>query len=224
MSDVQNYLLSIRGTLALPTVEATRVLHNETAGAPQSVIAAKSLGDLSHMVYAPLDPSGSEPGAFLFLDVWNSMDGLNQFFANPHVQEQAGQLFAKRDPVVWQPAAEFVSYHLPPPYGKNDRFVGIVRGMLNSIDDGQRIHNALVSNNVNKARSRGHLSHEAYLRLAPPGSPEALEFFAVDVWMDGVGMGEHYNDPEFMSGFAALFAGRPDASIWSHPAGTWVEW
>src|SRR5215216_6246759 len=110
MSDTtQIYLLSIRGTLAAPALEASRALHNETAGAPPSVAAAKSLGDLSHMVYAPLDPNGSENGAFLFLDMWNSMDGLNQFFANPQVQEQGGRMFIQRDPVVWKPAEGFTS-------------------------------------------------------------------------------------------------------------------
>jgi hypothetical protein len=156
--------------------------------------------------------------------VWNSLDGLNQFFANPHVQEQAGQIFSQRDPVVWVPADRFISYHLPPPYGKNDRFVGIVRGMLHSRAEGQRVHNALVGKSVNKARSRGNLSHETYLRVTPPGTPEIMEFFAVDTWMDAAGMGEQYSDPDFLSGFGDLFAGQPDASVWTHPAGTWVEW
>lgn len=176
------------------------------------------------MVYAPLDPSGSEAGAFLILDVWNSMDGLNQFFANPQVQQQAGQIFTKRDPVVWIPAEGFVSYHIPVPHGKNDRYVGIVRGMLRSVEEGQRVHNALVGKFINKARSRGNVSHNAYLRLTPPGTPEALEFFAVDVWMDAAGMGQHYQDPDFMGGFGDLFAEQPSASVWTHPAGTWVEW
>lgn len=220
MSDMQVYLLSIRGTLASPIVETSRQIHNETAGSPEGVAAAKSLGDLSHMVYTPMDGSNG----FLILDAWNSVDGLNQFFANPHVQEQAGQIFAQRDPVIWQSAEGFISYHLPAPYGKNDRFVGIVRGMLPSIEDGKRVHNALVSKFINKARSRGNLSHQAYLRLAAPGTPEALEFFAIDTWMDAEGMGQHYNEPDFRAAFGDLFAGMPDASVWAHPAGAWVEW
>src|SRR6476619_4672460 len=100
MSNVQNmsspgqrlesYLLAIRGTLAPSTLEAARNIHNETAGAPPSVAAARSLGDLSHMVYVPANGPGTGASEFLILDVWNSRDGLNQFFANPHVQEQAG--------------------------------------------------------------------------------------------------------------------------------------
>ncbi|HVU10159.1 MAG TPA: hypothetical protein VHD90_02730 [Phototrophicaceae bacterium] len=221
---MQTYLLSIRGTLASPSLEASRALHNETAGAPASVTAAKALGDLSHMVYTPLDPNGGAADAFLILDVWNSMEGLNQFFANPHVQEQAGQIFATRDPVVWVPAEGFASYHIPVPYGCNERYIGVVRGMLPSLEDGKRIHNAIVEKNVNKSRSRGNIAHETYLRLMPPGSPASCEFFAVDTWMDAAGMGQQYADPDFLSAFGELFVGMPDASVWTHPAGSWVEW
>ena len=54
------YLLSIRGTLSAPTLEESRSIHNETAGAPANVAAAQSLGDLSHMVYVPA--GGPEAG------------------------------------------------------------------------------------------------------------------------------------------------------------------
>ena len=101
------YLLAIRGTLALATVDAARIIHNETAGAPPSVAAAQSLGDLSHMVYVPANQPSAGAREFLILDVWNSRDGLNQFFANPHVQEQAGRIFSTRDPVVWAAADGF---------------------------------------------------------------------------------------------------------------------
>src|SRR5215468_3477068 len=101
------YLLSIRGTLAPKTLDAGRALHNQTAGDPQNVAAARSLGDLSHMVYVPVEHeghNGHSSGDFLILDQWNNLDGLNQFFANKQVQEQAGQIFSQRDPVVWAPA------------------------------------------------------------------------------------------------------------------------
>jgi hypothetical protein len=96
--------------------------------------------------------------------------------------------------------------------------------MLHSRDAGQKVHNALAAKFINKARSRGNISHQSYLRLAAPGTPEALEFFAVDTWMDAEGMGQHYGDPDFLSAFGDLFAGQPSASVWAHPVGTWVEW
>ena len=215
------YLLTIRGTLAPATLEAARAVHNETAGAPANVAAAKALGDLSHMVYVPTAPESA--GEFLILDVWNNMDGLGQFFANPHVQEQAGQIFASRDPVVWAPAAGFVGYHLPAPYGKNDRVVVVVRGMVHSHTAAQRAHNAVVASLVNATRQAGALSHEAYFRMAPPNTPEALEFCAVDVWADPAGLAL-YAKPEFGHAIGEMLAGPPSISTWTHPAGSWVEW
>ena len=218
------YQLSIRGKLAPQTLEAARNLHNQTAGAPANVAAARSLGDLSHMVYIPVEHTGPGSGEFLILDLWNSMEGLSQFFANPTVQEQGGQIFSERDPVVWAPAEGFYSYNLPSPAGQNDRYVGIVRGMVASRAEAKTLHNALASKLINKARLASNLSHQAYFRLTPPGVPESLEFFAVDVWSNLAGMGKHYEDPDFISGFAGMFVAPPSATVWVHPSGEWVEW
>jgi hypothetical protein len=224
--ELERYLLSIRGTLSPQTLEAARKVHNETAGAPQNVAAARSLGDLSHMVYVPLGAEQPATGAgeFLILDIWNSMDGLNQFFANKQVQEQAGMIFSERDPVVWAPASGFFSYSFPAPHDKPERIVAVVRGMVRSREEALAVHNALVSSQVNKARMAGDMSHEVYFRVAAPDAPERLEMFAVDVWMSAEGMGAYYQDPDFVRGFQALFAGQPLTSVWVHPAGEWVEW
>jgi quinol monooxygenase YgiN len=218
------YLLSIRGTLAASTLEGSRRVHNQTAGAPENIAVAQSLGDISHMVYVPLEKPKKGAGEFLIMDVWNNLEGLNQFFANPTVQEQAGQIFTSRDPVVWTPAEGFVSYHLPAPFGKNDRIVAIVRGKVASPEKTMAIHNAGAGKMINQAHKAGGLSHEAYFRLAPPNSPESLEFFAVDVWSDPASMQEFYNQPEFMQTLDSLFVNEPNFSIWSHPAGDWAEW
>ena len=81
-----------------------------------------------------------------------------------------------------------------------------------------------MNGNVNKARMAGLLSHEAYFRLAAPGSPEALQFIVVDTWFDHEGMDKFYDDPDFMGGFMELFSAEPMAATWTHPAGSWVEW
>jgi len=220
------FLLSIRGALAPETLEAARSVHNDTAGAPANVDAARGLGDLSHMVYVPMARQGQNANGheFLILDQWNSLEGLNQFFADPHVQQGGGMIFRQRDPVVWAPAEGFYGYHFPAPYGRNERIVGLVRGRVASQAAAQATHNAFVAKTVNMARRRGSLSHEAFFRLAPAGSAEASEFFAVDVWMDAAGMGEQYQDPAFMAGFQQLFVAQPAADVWAHPAGDWVEW
>jgi quinol monooxygenase YgiN len=218
------YLLTIRGNLLPPTLEMARNIHNETAGAPPSVAAARSLGDLSHMVYVPTERPKSGAGELLFLDLWNSMNGLNQFFANPQVQEQGGRIFRTRDPVVWAPAEGFNTYHLPAPASKTDRIVAIVRGMVRSRAEARRQHNALLVKQVSKSRMAGNMSHEAYFKLAPPGTPETLEFLAVDVWMNTAEMNNYYRDPEFQRSFQELFTASPTTSAWSHPNGEWVEW
>ena len=221
------YLLTIRCTLAPENLEAARKVHNQTAGAPANVAAAQSLGDVSHMVYIPMEHDGHAKtkgaGEFLIMDLWNSMEGLNNFFADPHVQEGGGMIFSDRDPVVWAPAQGFAGFHIPAPFGKNDRIVTSVRGMLKSKEDAQKVHNATTAKTLGKARQAGMLSHEAYLRMAAPGSPEALEFFAVDVWSGPEGMG-FYEDPDFLVGFDHLFAAEANTGVWIHPAGQWSEW
>ena len=167
-TDLTLYQLIIRGTLAASTLEGARAVHNQTAGAPENVAVAQSLGDLSHMVYVPLEKPKKGAGEFLIMDVWNSLDGLNQFFANPTVQEQAGRIFTSRDPVVWTSAQDFFNYHIPAPYGKNERIIAMVRGKVTSRDKAQAIHNDGPSKFINQAHKDGDISHEAYFRLAPP--------------------------------------------------------
>jgi hypothetical protein len=218
------YLLAIRGTLLPSSLEEARVVHNATAGAPASVAAAWALGDLSHMVYVPAGPPAAGGGEFLILDIWDSVDGLGQFFADPHVQEGGGRIFSSRDPVVWMPAQGFTSYHLPAPSGQNDRIVSLVRGTVASHAAAQATHNAIIAAEHVAARRAGSLSPVAYFRLAAPDSPEALEFFAVDVWMNAAGMMEYYQKPEFISAVQSLFTAAPVTSAWVHPAGDWTEW
>ena len=218
------YLLTIRGTLSPKTLEEARAIHNQTAGAAENVAAARALSDLSHMVYVPMGHNGKDAGDFLILDLWNNMDGLNQFFSNHAVQEQAGMIFSSRDPVVWKPAEGFASYHFPAPYGKNERIVATVRGTVSSVEEACQVHNELVGGAVNQVRMAGDMTHDAYLRLAAPGDPQGLEFFAVDTWYDGAGMNQVYNDPQFLAGFQRLFTEPPTTGIWVHPAGDWVEW
>ncbi len=223
-NDLSLFLLSIRGTLASPTLEAARKLHNSTAGAPANIAAAKSLGDLSHMVYVPMEVPRKGAGEFLILDIWNSMDGLNNFFANPTVLEQAGQIFTQRDPVVWAAVDGFVSYHIPAPSGMNDRFVTTARGIVKNMEEARKLHNSAIVKTLGKARKAGNLSHESYFRMAAPGSPEALEWFGVDVWTRPDEMMGYYEDTDFLAGFNEIFTAEAITAVWVHPKGEWSEW
>ena len=222
------YLLTIRGTLAPPTLDAAREVHNMTAGDPAGVAAAKSLGDVSHMVYVPMPHNGyaksNGAGEILIMDLWHSVDGLNTFFSDKQVQEGAAAIFTERDPVVWAPAEGFTSFHIPAPFGNNDRVIAVVRGTVESKEAARKLHNEAMAKTVSKARQLGMLSHEAYFRLAAPNSPEALEYFGVDVWMNGEGMGEYYGDEDFLASFNHFFTAEATDSVWVHPQGEWVEW
>jgi len=222
------YLLTIRGTLSPDTLEAARKVHNQTAGDPAGVAAAKSLGDVSHMVYVPMPHDGHDKtkgaGEFLIMDLWYSMEGLNTFFADKQVQQGGDMIFSDRDPVVWAPAEGFTSFHIPAPFGNNDRIIAIVRGTVKSKDEAKTLHDSAMTKTIGKARKLGMLSHEAYFRMAAPGSPGALEFLGVDVWMSGEGMGDFYGDEDFLAGFNHLFTSEAADSVWIHPKGDWIEW
>ena len=228
MSDLTVFLLAIRGTLAPQTVEEARKVHNMTAGNPDGVAAAKSLGDVSHMVYVPVQHNGHAKakgaGEFLIMDLWTSIDGLNTFFADKQVQEGGAMIFTERDPVVWAAAPGFTSYQIPAPFGMNDRFITTARGTVKSVDEARELHNAAVAKTIRKARQAGNLSHDSYFRLAAPGSPESLEWLGVDVWMRPDDMMSLYEDPEFLEGFNHMFTGEANTAVWVHPKGDWTEW
>jgi hypothetical protein len=220
-SHEQIYLLTIRGTLAPTSLEAARQVHNQTAGSPDGVAAARSLGDLSHMVYIP---AGEGFGELFIMDLWTSPSGLNQFFSDPQVQQGAGMMFTQRDPVLWAPAEGFFSYHIPTPTGHNDRYIGVIRGTVASREQSSTTMNTIVSQGLHKARKLGNLSHETYFQLTPPGAPESLELLGVDVWSNFEGMNEYYSDPEFNHAFDGFFTLEPTTLLLQHPAGEWIEW
>jgi len=140
------------------------------------------------------------------------------------VQEGGAMIFSDRDPVVWTPAEGFTSFNIPAPTGKNERIIAVVRGTVKSVAEAKELHNTVMAKTIGKARKNGMLSHEAYFRMAAPNSPEALEFFVVDVWMSAEGLGEFYGDEDFLAGFNHLFTSEAADSVWVHPKGEWIEW
>jgi quinol monooxygenase YgiN len=212
--------LTVRGT-TVRTGDAMRTLHNETAGSPQGIAAARSLGDLSHKVYSPLG-GDARPNELLFLDVWIDPAGIQKFFSHPDVAAQGAQLFEHKDPTVWMPARGAYSYALPAPRDKHDRFVGLVRGPIASPEQALEIFRGGDRNAIADARKRGLLSHELFIKLGPPGAPH--ELLGLDIWYDRAGMDAHYDDATHMAGLAKAFAGKPSASTWQQAQGGWSEW
>ena len=218
------YLLTNRGTPKDKTLEGARKTHNQTSASGQAV--ARSFGDLTHTVYVPVEGFGTTTNELdlLLVDVWNSVEGLNRFFAKLRGNEQVSPIFARNDPAVWSPAEGFDSYHFQAPYGKNERILGLVRGVVRSRADAQAMHNDFMEDNVGKARLTGILSHEAYVAFTPPGRPESLELLALDVWMDVSLTAAYYQDAEWRDVFQKIFVEPPSVSTWIHPVGDWAEW
>jgi hypothetical protein len=218
------FLFTVRGQLAAPTIEAGRAAHNVAAGSDQGVAAARSFGDLSHAVYVPVNAPKSGAGELLIIDYWNSPEGLGRFFSDPQVQKGGAMVFTNSDRVVWQSSPGLPRAVLPAPYGRNDRFAGIVRGPVASREAAEKIVTEAVRKRLNVARSRGLLSREWFFRLPMPGENAKPEAIGLDVWFDADGMQKTYAEADEMAGLAGLFTAKPDTSVWQKPAGMWVEW
>jgi hypothetical protein len=218
------YLLAIQGRLKPKTQEESRNVHNMTAGNPQGVAAARSLGDLSHNVYVSMNDTKGSHGELLILDLWNNLEGFGTFFADKQVQEGGNMIFASvENRELWTPAQDFHSFTLPAPPDKADRFVGLLRATVRSREAAKTAFGAFAQT-INAARLEGQVSHEIFFRMSDPGQPPSLELLGVDVWMDAEGMGRFYSDPKHMAPLGSIFTGPPQTSTWKRPAGSWVEW
>src|SRR5262249_26809550 len=101
------FLLTVRGVPSKPDLDEVRRIHNQVAGSPEAIAAARALGDVSHVVFTPVDGSAG----LLFLDQWANPQGIMTFFSNPHVQAGGAAVFAERDAVVWSRAEGFDETH-----------------------------------------------------------------------------------------------------------------
>ena len=104
------FLFSFRGVLKPKTLEDARNTHNMTAGNPDGVAAARALGDLSHNVFLTLGDTKGTAGELLILDLWNNLEGFNQFFEGKQVQEGGAMIFASvEDRELWSPVQVWVA-------------------------------------------------------------------------------------------------------------------
>jgi hypothetical protein len=217
----ETFLLTVRGTTNAPALEASRELHNATAGEPGNAAGARALGDLSHNVFAPL---GGDEGELLFLDYWNSTSGLGQFFSHPGVQASAAQLFAERDGVVWAPAPGFGSWSLPVPFAREESGVGLLRVAVSSVETAAAGFRAYAAATINTARSHGLVSHSTWARVPMPGETPVAEVIGVDIWSDADRMNGYYALGIGFEHLGPHFAGAPASSTWRAAPGHWVEW
>ena len=163
------------------------------------------------------------------MDQWTSAEGLQQFFADPQVQVGASALFTSFDPVDWRPADGFNAYQIASPLAEpRNRFVGVLRGSVTSLDSARATLNEIWRERVHTAHRKGLDSHEVFVRLVRPGaiegSPEGEEILAVDTWSSPSGPDTIYADPTFRQALYGLFASQPSSGVWHRPAGDWIEW
>lgn len=126
------FLFTVRGPLAAKDLEGGRQAHNMAAGSDQGVAAARSFSDLSHAVYVPAKPKGAGAGELLIIDYWSNPAGIGTFFSDPQVQQGGKLVYSDREAVVWERTPGLPHFSLPAPYGRNDRWVGLARGPIES--------------------------------------------------------------------------------------------
>jgi hypothetical protein len=218
------FLFSFRGVVKPKTLEEARNTHNMTAGNPDGVAAARALGDLSHNVFLTLGDTKGTAGELLILDLWNNLEGFNQFFAGKQVQEGATMIFASAgERGLWSPAQDFRSYILPTPANKKALCVGMIRGTVRSREGAHAAFDKMAKT-INAARMEGQVSHEIFSRLTSPGQPVPLDLLGVDFWMDAEGMNRFYSNQEHMAPLRDIFVEPAATSTWKRPTDQWVEW
>ncbi|MES2169940.1 MAG: hypothetical protein V4479_04370, partial [Actinomycetota bacterium] len=174
------YLLTVLGTPKGVAPDKSADLHNMTAGSAAGVAAAKALGDLSHNVYIP----ALAETRLLFLDTWNSVQGLGQFFADKGTQEGAGALWADYQPALWMPAEGFGSYSLPAPSGRSAGAVGLMRAPVSSYAAAAAAFHADSVAKINASRQHGMVGHSLWVPVPMgPGQTPATEVLGVDYWI-----------------------------------------
>ena len=93
--DRMKYTVTIRGRLREGPAAAKKY-HDDVTRTTKD--AAKQAGDITHDVY--LDPQDQR--AFLGVDTWSSLEGLQKFAGSPQIKDFFGKLFEGEPEVrVW---------------------------------------------------------------------------------------------------------------------------
>jgi quinol monooxygenase YgiN len=89
------YTVTVRARLKADPAAAKKY-HDEVTRATKD--QAKQAGDLTHKIFL----SAQDPRAFLGIDEWSTLEGLQKFSASPEIQQFFGNLFDGRPEVtVW---------------------------------------------------------------------------------------------------------------------------
>lgn len=81
------YITIVRGRLKDADLDAARDLHNSIVDSVRP--RTEPMGSVGHQAYA--EPQ--DPGSFVAIDRWSSIEGLQQFMSDPGVVQQIGSMF-----------------------------------------------------------------------------------------------------------------------------------
>jgi hypothetical protein len=215
----EEYVVLVRGELFTDDIGEAQAYHDNLAsGGEQS---AKDAGDFGHDAMLGTTLLGTTENAFLGLDRWNEIEGLQAFYSDPTFAEAFGMLFA--DP----PTVETFR-HRPDWHGWGDLRSGdsadphyfvVVRGHLAESEPAaaQATHDAIASGGQDDAMAAGDVTHVVFT-----GVEDAQAFLAVDIWHDESNIESLYTDPAFVAAFASLLDGPPVIGVYRST--DWHQW
>ena len=240
-------LHTTRGMLNPQRLSEAQAMHNAfvTEGSQPGIEIARSLGDLSHNLYTPVEGLGklsaASPGELLFIDSWADPGGMETFFSNPFAQGAGDRLYASREEAEWTPARDAFAFHVPAVAGTPARFVGMIRTPVRADSDAVTVLSEFTWTNLRTSRRLGHLSHQLFLRHAvvvearPAANArrsggenstlpvEPVEVLAVDLWPTLEGLTEHYRALLSRKGLDEALVASLTVSVWEAASG-FVEW
>lgn len=211
------WLALVRGTLFTTDLDMAQMRHDALASGGEA--AARAAGDFGHDAMLGTTLLGTTENAFLGVDRWMSLDGMNTFYANPDFMMGFAMLFSG------PPELEFFvrsDYHqwgeLTEGDGADHVFV-VVRGRLAESDPmaAQTAHDMVAAGGEAMVRMAGDLAHVVYL-----GLEDSREFLAFDIWQDTTNLEAVYTDPDFMMAFGALFEAPPTIGVYQST--DWHQW
>jgi hypothetical protein len=238
-------LHTTRGTLEPRSLDEARELHDGfVGGGPQPGIeVARSLGDLSHAVYAAARGadglSDAAPDELLFVDHWAAPEGMEAFFAHPSAREAGDRLCPARVEAEWRPASGAAPLQFPPAADHPARFLVLVQAPVPSAEAATTALAEAAGAVLGPARRRGQLTHQLFVRYsaelaarpaanarhgAAPGPADApVQVLAMSSWPALDGLCEHHRDPDVVAALERAAGGPVAVSVWEQVGG-FVEW
>ncbi|MFI1920475.1 hypothetical protein [Nocardia sp. NPDC020380] len=194
----------------------------------------RGLGDISHAVLVGADEDSRHQ--LLFVDLWTSAGGMENFFGNPFAQQAGDRLFSSREESEWHRAPDGSDYHVPIPEELDTVISAFFRAPVSVGAEPNPDFADSISEQLQPARRRGQLSHTLYrhqrdtvsdrpssnARWAhgqrvdhPVPDSEVLVF---DSWPSTDGLDEYY---KLFAEFPAIHAGA--LTVWRRAEG-FIEW